>query len=177
MSQACVNLCVLQDKLLDSVVRSLETRFQCLESSQVLKTASKLVDPREWQQDASLLIPESGNRMPQNLPSTAELNVLLPHFGEILTSQGCDLATTRRVEWPKLKVAVKRLPTGMQSPSLWEQFATDQDDRRNLAIFCSCLILHLYSHSPLPVLREASPPRNGSRETGGANSALSLCLS
>ena len=64
MSQACVNLCVLQDKLLDSVVRSLETRFQCLESSQVLKTASKLVDPREWQQDASLLIPESGNRMP-----------------------------------------------------------------------------------------------------------------
>ena len=110
MTQACVNLCVLQGKLnlLDSVVGSLETRSQCLESSQVLKTASKLVDPREWPQDATELA---------NI-GTAELNVLLPHFGEILALQGYNLATARRVEWPKLKAAVKRLPMEMQSVPL-----------------------------------------------------------
>ena len=129
--------CRTKLNLLDAVVRSLETRFQCLGSSLVLKTASKLVDPREWPQDATELA---------NF-GTAELNVLLPHFGEILASQGCNLATARRVKWPKLKAAVKRLPMGMQSPSLWRQFATDQGRQEEigniLQLFDIALVLPL----------------------------------
>ena len=62
-----------------------------------------LVDPREWPLDEEELV---------NFP-TDKLNVLLPPFGKISASKGCNLKTARMVVRPRLKAAVKRLPEGM----------------------------------------------------------------
>ena len=178
ISQACINLCVLLDKAdsriqlsgawtPDSRVWSLDTWFQNLESSQVLKTASsKLLDPRDRPKDAAELA---------NF-GTAELNALLPLFGGNLnfTEMQCNLPTSRRVEWPKLRAAVKRLPMGLQSPSLSGTVFQTTNDTMSVATFSSYLALYWYSLLPTAGV-EGGFSTVKRTKTGGASSTPALC--
>ena len=127
----------------------------CCDREGIWHAPLKLLDPRDRPKDAA----ELANFGP------AELNALLPLFGEISTSQGCD--------------AISQLPGGSSGQSWGRQWRGCQGGTQRPSL--SGTVFHrlrmtgrVWQHypaiwhctgtpySPLLVLREASPPWTGS---------------
>ena len=85
----------------------------------------------------------------------------------------CNLPTSRRVEWKKLRAAVKRLPMGLQSPSLSGTVFQTTNDTMSVATFSSYLTLYWYSLLPTAGV-EGGFSTVKRTKTGGASSTPAL---
>ena len=111
----------LKVAVLDSVHQALTNRFKCLDTDGLFKTAAKLVDPQEWPDDPEELAAFAGQ----------EIQLLLGHFAEVLSTAGCDVKAARREEWPALKTAVKRLPHCQQGQGLIQELMLEEDRQQD----------------------------------------------
>lgn len=94
-----------KNELLDTVQESLRRRFQDVETDEVLKAASNLVDPREWPSDK-----QDWAHYGSDL-----LHTVTGHFAEVLDRSGCDRYKAKHDEWPAAKVLIKSLPPSEQT--------------------------------------------------------------
>ena len=123
---------------------TLASRFDCLDSNEVLSAAGKIMDARDWPQ-APADLAAYGNE---------EIQKLLDHFQEVLVECGCDSGKARREKWPALKVMAKRLPLCNQGPSLWEQLLQDPHRAEPFKnVLCLFEIIHVLPMSTASVKR------------------------
>lgn len=92
-----------REPLIHDIVACLDERYQ---TDKILKAMCKL-DPKHWPEDLT----EYGNE---------EVLLLLEHFKEVLTKNGCDVESVMS-EWTRLKKVINRNYRGLKWGDLWSQ--------------------------------------------------------
>ena len=118
----------LKVAVLDSVHQALTNRFKCLDTDGLLKAAAKLVDPQEWPDDPEELAAFAGQ----------EIQLLLGHFAEVLSTADCDVKAAHQEEWPALRTAVKRLPRRQQGQGLIQELTLGERTGKKTSRTSSC---------------------------------------
>ena len=165
-----------QSWLSDSVVRSLDTWFQSLESGHLIPESGVQPGSENCLLEAS---------WPQGQAKRCRRTCQLWHSGVKcapsslwgnlnFTGMQCNLPTSRRVEWKKPRAAVKRLTMGLQSPSLSGTVFQTTNDTMSVATFSSYLTLYWYSLLPTAGV-EGDFSTVKRTKTGGASSTPALC--
>lgn len=101
--------------MVDQILRSLDGRFESMQADEVLSSAC-IIDVWKWPLEDQTSLAAFGCR---------ELEVLCNHFNDVLTANGCDVATARHVEWPDLKQYVKESVPRQQWGHIWQDILSD----------------------------------------------------